>query len=244
MPSEKRMPSHSPSAGQSIVVTRVSGPRSVRKVSAPMAGEDHFAMIAATDRKVPARSLWQRQIRSTSGDSEGLSSNTRKVPVLDGFAEECVGVVGSESTKITLRGTLVPLQPLPHECLELFPRASRGAREGSRRRAAWPARWRRPHPSPPLRHRRTVGCSSSLMTATSLIQQHPARSRAEVAQPAITFPTIIRCIGRGIRRSKNTVALFKKPGTTVALRRNMASTPAIATRRGSIVINLTRGENF
>jgi hypothetical protein len=31
----------------------------------------------------------------------------------------------------------------------------------------------------------------------------------------------MRCIERGIRRSRNTVALLKKPGTTVALRFNM-----------------------
>src|SRR5262245_58651024 len=67
---------------------------------------------------------------------------------------------------------------------------------------------------------------------------HPA------GQPATTFPTINRCIDRGIRRSKNTVALVKKPGTSVALRRNMAPTPALATRSGWTIIILSSGEIF
>jgi len=74
VPSLKRIPSHSPSAGQSSVVALVSGPRSVMKVLPLSRVRAISKWQAATERKVSARSLWQRQIFSTNGESEALSS--------------------------------------------------------------------------------------------------------------------------------------------------------------------------
>lgn len=47
-----------------------------------------------------------------------------------------------------------------------------------------------------------------------------------------------------MKRSKNIVALLKKPGTTLAWPRNMVRTPSLATALGSIVNNFRRNEAF
>ena len=78
VPRLRRMPSHSPPAGQSQGVGRVSGPRRVTSVVPRCRVTTISQWGSATDTKVPARSLWERQIRSTSGESDGRSSNTRK----------------------------------------------------------------------------------------------------------------------------------------------------------------------
>jgi hypothetical protein len=67
VPTLKRIQTHSPSAGQSIVVALVSGPRSVKKHFPPNRVMATSKLFAATERKVSARSLWQRQTFSTIG---------------------------------------------------------------------------------------------------------------------------------------------------------------------------------
>jgi hypothetical protein len=54
VPSLNRMPSHSPSAGQSAVVAFVSGPRSVRKVLRLCRVTAISKWFAATERNTPA----------------------------------------------------------------------------------------------------------------------------------------------------------------------------------------------
>ena len=74
VPSLKRMPIHSPSAGQAALVAFVSGPRSVRKVLPWWRVTAISTWLAATERNVPARSLCERQMRSTNGESDNRSS--------------------------------------------------------------------------------------------------------------------------------------------------------------------------
>jgi hypothetical protein len=82
VPNLKRMPSHSPSPGQSMFVALVSGPRSVMK-TLPLSRVTAISKWhAAIELKAPPRSLWQRQIFSTNGESDGLSSNTMNVFLL------------------------------------------------------------------------------------------------------------------------------------------------------------------
>src|SRR6476661_5768285 len=79
VPSLKRIPSHSPSAGQSAGVAFVSGPRTVRN-DLPLCRVTAISkVLAATDRNTPAESLRLRQIRSTNGESDGLSLKVRNM---------------------------------------------------------------------------------------------------------------------------------------------------------------------
>src|ERR1700748_944791 len=75
VPTLKRMQTASPSAGQSIVVAVVSGPRRVKKLFPRNRVIAISKLFAATERNLSARSLWQRQTLSTNGWSEALSSN-------------------------------------------------------------------------------------------------------------------------------------------------------------------------
>ncbi len=75
VPSLKWTPTHSPSAGQSAVVALVSGPRTVRSVRPASRVTTITQLQAAIDRKAPARSLWLRQTRSMTEESDGRSSN-------------------------------------------------------------------------------------------------------------------------------------------------------------------------
>jgi hypothetical protein len=54
---ESRMPIHSPSAGQLAGVGRVSGPRTVSLTRPRWRVTTSSQWLAATERKVPARSL-------------------------------------------------------------------------------------------------------------------------------------------------------------------------------------------
>ena len=83
VPSLKRMPSHSPPAGQSAGVAFVSGPRTVRKVRPSCRVTAISTWLAATDRNTPAAWLWLRHTRSTNGESEGLSVKVRNIAVTE-----------------------------------------------------------------------------------------------------------------------------------------------------------------
>jgi len=74
----KRTATHAPSAGQSRGVAAVSGPRRVRKFFPPSRVTTISKLFAATERKVSARSLWQRQTFSTKGWSDPLTSKRMK----------------------------------------------------------------------------------------------------------------------------------------------------------------------
>src|SRR5437868_13309834 len=77
VPSFKRMPSHSPSPGQSPSgVALVSGPRTVMVTLPPSLLTTSSQRLAAMERKGVAPSLWQRQTLSTKGESDGTSSST------------------------------------------------------------------------------------------------------------------------------------------------------------------------
>src|SRR5258708_19510225 len=76
VPSFKRMPSHSPSPGQSPSgVALVSGPRTVMVTLPWSLVTTSSQRLAAMERKGAAPSLWQRQTLSTRGESDGLSSS-------------------------------------------------------------------------------------------------------------------------------------------------------------------------
>ena len=77
VPSLNRIPSHSPSEGQSIVVAFVSGPRRVRKVLPLWRVTAISKLAAAIDTNGPPRSLRERQTLSINGESDGLSSKFR-----------------------------------------------------------------------------------------------------------------------------------------------------------------------
>jgi hypothetical protein len=100
VPTLKRMPTHSPSAGQSSVVAVVSGPRSVKELFPPNRVMAISTLFAATERKLSARSLWQRQTFSTKEWSEALSSNRMNwlLSCLVSFKVACV-VIRSLHTK-------------------------------------------------------------------------------------------------------------------------------------------------
>src|SRR5579859_7811643 len=70
------MPNHSPPPGQSpICVALVSGPRIVTVILPCSLLTTSSQRLAAMERNGCAPSLWQRQIRSTKGESDGLSSS-------------------------------------------------------------------------------------------------------------------------------------------------------------------------
>jgi hypothetical protein len=69
------MATHSPLAGQWASVTLVSGPRNVRNVRPSCRVTTISMWLAATERNVPARSLWHRHTRSTNGESDSLASS-------------------------------------------------------------------------------------------------------------------------------------------------------------------------
>jgi hypothetical protein len=92
VPKLKRTPSQSPSAGQSAVVALVSGPRKVMKVFPACRVTAISKWLAATERNVPARSLWLRQIFSTKGESEGLSSNVRSMRLFLRFGHAAISL--------------------------------------------------------------------------------------------------------------------------------------------------------
>src|SRR5688572_7316881 len=71
------MPSHSPSAEQWSGVAFVSGPRTVNIVLPFCLVTTISQWLAATEINEPARSLWARQILSTKGESDGLSSKVK-----------------------------------------------------------------------------------------------------------------------------------------------------------------------
>src|SRR6478672_9667271 len=71
------MPSHSPSAEQCRGVAFVSGPRTVSVVLPYCLVTTISQWLAAIELKEPARSLWARQILSTNGESDGLSSKLK-----------------------------------------------------------------------------------------------------------------------------------------------------------------------
>src|SRR3954464_12691417 len=73
------MPSHSPSAEQWSGVALVSGPRTVRNVLPFCLVTTISQWLAATERNEPACSLCARQIRSTNGESGGLSSKVKSI---------------------------------------------------------------------------------------------------------------------------------------------------------------------
>src|SRR4051812_43539884 len=86
------MPSHAPSAEQWSGVACVSGPRTVRNVWLFCLVTTISQWLAATERNEPARSLCARQIRSTNGESEGLSSKVKSMHVPPG-SRRCDGIV-------------------------------------------------------------------------------------------------------------------------------------------------------
>src|SRR5579884_2479015 len=76
VPSFKRMPIHSPSPGQSTCgVALVSGPRIVIETRPSNLPTTSSQRQAAMERKGAAPSLWQRQTRSTNGESDALLSS-------------------------------------------------------------------------------------------------------------------------------------------------------------------------
>ena len=79
VPRLNRIAVHSPSAGQSACVARVSGPRTVTKAWPRWHVTTSSTWHAATDRNVPARSLWDVQMRSTSGESDWRSVKCRNI---------------------------------------------------------------------------------------------------------------------------------------------------------------------
>lgn len=68
------MPKNSAPAGYSASEALVSGPRATALVSPPKVVNTSSQLLAATEVKVPARSLRVRQIVSTNGESVGLVS--------------------------------------------------------------------------------------------------------------------------------------------------------------------------
>src|SRR5689334_8856053 len=86
------MPSQSPSAEQSRGVALVSGPRTVRIVLPYCLVTTISQWLAATERNEPARLLWARQILSTKGESDGLSSKVKSIE-LPHRSRCCDGIV-------------------------------------------------------------------------------------------------------------------------------------------------------
>ena len=74
VPSLKRIATHSPPAGQYIVLACVSGPRTVRNALPRRRVTTISQLHAAMEWKGPACSLWDRQTRSTNAESDGRSS--------------------------------------------------------------------------------------------------------------------------------------------------------------------------
>ena len=99
VPTLKRMQTHSPSAGQSIVVAVVSGPRRVKKLFPRNRVIAISKLFAATERNLSARSLWQRQTLSTNGWSEALSSNRMNSFLSCIVSFKAVGVMALNSGK-------------------------------------------------------------------------------------------------------------------------------------------------
>src|SRR6266498_4904430 len=74
----KMMPNHSPPTRLTCIgVTFVSGPRTVTVVSPWYFDTTISHWLAATERKSPVRSLCVRQILSTKGESDSLSSKVK-----------------------------------------------------------------------------------------------------------------------------------------------------------------------
>src|SRR5215204_3670173 len=87
MPSLKVMPKYSASAGKSACDALVSGPRAVILVLPPKVAITISQLLTATEVKVPARSLWVRQIISTKDEFAGLVSNANSMLSPVGMAE-------------------------------------------------------------------------------------------------------------------------------------------------------------
>jgi hypothetical protein len=88
VPSLKVMPKNSASAGKSASDALVSGPRAVIIVLPLKVAITISQLLAATEVKVPARSLWVRQIISTKDEfAELASSNTNPMLSPVGMAE-------------------------------------------------------------------------------------------------------------------------------------------------------------
>src|SRR5215475_13651802 len=86
------MPSHSPSAEQSKGVARVCDPRTVSIILPFCLVTTISQWLAATEINEPARSLWARQILSTNGESDGLSSKVKSMH-LPPHSRCCDGIV-------------------------------------------------------------------------------------------------------------------------------------------------------
>src|SRR3712207_5711075 len=87
VPSLKVMPKNSASAGKSASDALVSGPRAVIIVLPLKVVITISQLLAATEVKVPARSLWVRQTISTRDELADLSSNTNSMLSPVGMAE-------------------------------------------------------------------------------------------------------------------------------------------------------------
>src|SRR5918992_5268547 len=86
-PRLKVMPKNSASAGKSASDALVSGPRAVIVVLPLKVTITISQLLAATEVKVPARSLWVRQIISTKDESADLASSTNSMLSPVGIAE-------------------------------------------------------------------------------------------------------------------------------------------------------------
>jgi hypothetical protein len=103
--------------GTAPCVALVSGPRRVRKVLPRCRVTTISKWLAATDKNVPARSLWQRQTRSTNCESDGLSSkimNMLCLPVWD----LAIHGIGKQRAR---RNALVPRWPRTHRWSFVIP---------------------------------------------------------------------------------------------------------------------------
>ncbi|HEY9608485.1 hypothetical protein [Allocoleopsis sp.] len=87
VPSLKVMPKNSASAGKSACDALVSGPRATIVVLPLKVAITISQLLAATEVKVPARSLWVCQIISTKDEFADLASNTNSMLSPVGMAQ-------------------------------------------------------------------------------------------------------------------------------------------------------------
>ena len=87
VPSLKVMPKNSASAGKSASDALVSGPRAAIVILPLKVVITISQLLTAAEVKVPARSLWVRQIVSTKDEFGDLASNTNPMLTPVGIAE-------------------------------------------------------------------------------------------------------------------------------------------------------------